>query len=783
MVLMTDKNARDIKLNDNRRQTISRVWAGGSTMGRKFDRKKLDNSKLLGSELKPGTIVGGAFKIVSVIGRGGMGVVYKASQTALGRVCALKVLSPELVNAQNWKRFQNEAKVMAGLTHPCLIQIYDLGIHDSSLPFYAMDYLEGQDLETIIKQTGPLSLSRTIDIFIKALDGFGYAHRNGIIHRDIKPGNIFLCNDPSGELSVKLLDFGILKLTDPGSDAQSMTATGEVFGSPFYMSPEQCMGETVDARSDIYSIGCSLYEVLTGVVPFDGETPLDTVMLHIEEDPPTLSFNSKKPFAPAIERVVARCLAKEPRKRYQNAKELALDLERIKQGKEPVAEPMREGASGYSKGGSKSSKASSKDNQSHANGKSASADKNKNSNDKYRSGKNKSNKATKQISGTVLLAIGAGIAVLLIGIFTCTLFMGGESKLSKQIKPTAVALKSGLEPAIEIKSANVDSFVRDPNATQLSTKILNYNGKIYADEGLSKQYPGMTVFDFPDDDQIGTIDYCTEEMAAKEWPTQVAEARAEKLSNHYPAKGRLLLRRGAPLEFVLTPMAVGCSVIKGFRANDLYKLDMDKIDLSEDNSLEPISKLTGLRMLTIRNSQLTTRSLPAVNTLKNLRLLRIAEDNIPNSEIGKLKILPLLTHLDLRVDSSLSSLLEKLKDTKQLRKLELNGQINVGDIAALQNVKSLKRLVLLNNTMSEELLTALGKLNQLQELELKFGRTNNADIKLYSHLNKLPKLTINEPKDMHATSGKFIKKQLPNTRVVVYQGIGSYDSKNSDPLE
>jgi serine/threonine protein kinase len=336
MDVMTDKNARDIKLNDNRRQTISRVWAGGSTMGRKFDRKKLDKSKLSGSELREGTIVGGAFKIVSVIGRGGMGVVYKASQTALGRVCALKVLSPELVNAQNWKRFQNEAKVMAGLTHPCLIQIYDLGIHDSSLPFYAMDYLQGQDLETIIRESGPLSLTRTIDIFVKALDGFGYAHRNGIIHRDIKPGNIFLCNDPSGELSVKILDFGILKLTDPGSDAQSMTATGEVFGSPFYMSPEQCMGEAVDARSDIYSIGCSLYEVLTGVVPFDGETPLDTVMLHIEEDPPTLSFNSKRAFAPAIERVVARCLAKEPRKRYQNAKELALDLERIKQGKEPV---------------------------------------------------------------------------------------------------------------------------------------------------------------------------------------------------------------------------------------------------------------------------------------------------------------------------------------------------------------------------------------------------------------------------------------------------------------
>ncbi|MBP6347917.1 MAG: protein kinase [Candidatus Obscuribacter sp.] len=781
MDVMTDKNARDIKLNDNRRQTISRVWAGGSTMGRKFDRKKLDKSKLSGSELKEGTIVGGAFKIVSVIGRGGMGVVYKASQTALGRVCALKVLSPELVNAQNWKRFQNEAKVMAGLTHPCLIQIYDLGIHDSSLPFYAMDYLQGQDLETIIRESGPLSLTRTIDIFVKALDGFGYAHRNGIIHRDIKPGNIFLCNDPSGELSVKILDFGILKLTDPGSDAQSMTATGEVFGSPFYMSPEQCMGEAVDARSDIYSIGCSLYEVLTGVVPFDGETPLDTVMLHIEEDPPTLSFNSKRAFAPAIERVVARCLAKEPRKRYQNAKELALDLERIKQGKEPVAEPVEE-VRGYSKSGLKSSskadkKGSSKGSDNKSASKSGRADKN-NQNKKWSGNKNKNE--IKQVSGTVLLAIGAGVAALLIAVFTCTLFMGGETEQDKQKKQAALINSAATAQTEELRSAHIDRYVRDPNATQTTSKILTYNGKIYADDELSKQYPGMTVFDFPDDDQIGTIDYCTDEQAAREFPTRVADARAEKLSNHYPAKGRLLLRQGTPLEFVLTPMAVGCTVLKGFRANDLYKLDMDKIDLSASKALEPITKLKGLRILTIRDSQLTAQALPAVNSLKSLKLLRIDEDNLANAELAKLQILPALTNLEVSVNSSLSDLLDKLKSSKQLRKLELNGQVSTNDITAIQKINCLKSLVLINNTMSEESLTALGKLTQLEELELKFGRTNNADIKLYSHLSKLPRLIINEPQDMHVTSGKYIKKQLPNTKVIVYEGVGKFDSSKSD---
>lgn len=746
-------------------------------MGRKFDRKKLDKSKLSGSELKEGTIVGGAFKIVSVIGRGGMGVVYKASQTALGRVCALKVLSPELVNAQNWKRFQNEAKVMAGLTHPCLIQIYDLGIHDSSLPFYAMDYLQGQDLESIIRESGPLSLTQTINIFVKALDGFGYAHRNGIIHRDIKPGNIFLCHDPSGELSVKLLDFGILKLTDPGSDAQSMTATGEVFGSPFYMSPEQCMGEAVDARSDIYSIGCSLYEVLTGVVPFDGETPLDTVMLHIEEDPPTLSFNSKRAFAPAIERVVARCLAKEPRKRYQNAKELALDLERIKQGKEPVAEPAGE-VRGYAKGGHIGDKAvSSKGSSKKFDSKSGRAGKQNQSKNSHR---NKNKSEIKQVSGTVVLAIGAGIAALLIAVFTCTLFMSGESEQDKQKKQAALINSTVTDQTEELKSERIDRYVSDPNATKDSSKVLSYNGKIYADDELSKQYPGMIVFDFPDDDQIGTIDYCSDEEAAREFPTQVADARAEKLTNHYPAKGRLLLRQATPLEFVLTPMAVGCAVLKGFRANDLYKLDLDKIDLSASNALEPIAKLAGLRVLIVRNSQLTAQALAAVNKLKSLKLLCIDEDNVANAELAKLQIIPGLTHLTVRVNSSLPVLLDKLKDSKQLGKLELNGQVSTNDIAAIQKINCLKSLVLINNTMSEEGLTALGKLTQLEELELKFGRTNNADIKLYSHLSKLPKLIINEPQDMHVTSGKYIKKQLPHTNVIVYKGVGKFDSSKSD---
>jgi hypothetical protein len=181
-----------------------------------------------------------------------------------------------------------------------------------------------------------------------------------------------------------------------------------------------------------------------------------------------------------------------------------------------VAEPVEE-VRGYSKSGLKSSskadkKGSSKGSDNKSASKSGRADK-KNQNKKWSGNKNKNE--IKQVSGTVLLAIGAGVAALLIAVFTCTLFMGGETEQDKQKKQAALINSAATAQTEELKSAHIDRYVRDPNATQTTSKILTYNGKIYADDELSKQYPGMTVFDFPDDDQIGTIDYCTDEQAKR----------------------------------------------------------------------------------------------------------------------------------------------------------------------------------------------------------------------------------------------------------------------------
>lgn len=285
--------------------------------------------------LEVGTVVGGVFSLVSLIGVGGMGSVYLAEHSALHKQFALKVMWPGSVNQENWSRFMAEAQIIASLNHRTLVKVYDLGLHENSLPYYSMDYLNGHTLEEVLIDDGPLLEADAIDIYLELLDGLAYAHRNGIVHRDLKPANIMLCLI-DGAKAVKILDFGISKLNDSAPRrSQHLTLAGDIFGSPFYMSPEQCAGEQVDARSDIYSIGCSLFETLTGCVPFEGSNSFEIMLMHQEEKPPQLAdMPDGRQLSPAINLVVAKCLAKKPAERYQSAKELAIDLARVKEGRD-----------------------------------------------------------------------------------------------------------------------------------------------------------------------------------------------------------------------------------------------------------------------------------------------------------------------------------------------------------------------------------------------------------------------------------------------------------------
>jgi serine/threonine protein kinase len=280
--------------------------------------------------------LGDRYQVLSVLGKGGMGAVYKVKDTALDKTFAIKVLRHELVEDQaSVKRFQLEARAASELTHANLAAVYSYGMGTKGSPYIVMDYLEGENLADLIKQEGFLDSPRAVDIFIQACEALAHAHRKGVIHRDVKPGNIIITKDENGNDYVKIVDFGIAKvLADPQRATQHLTQTGEVMGSPLYMSPEQGLGVALDKRSDIYSFGCVMYEAVTGKPPFLGDNPIQTIMKHINADAPPLAVTAPGVNIPKdLQTVILHCLEKKPERRYQTMDDLQSDLQAVREGK------------------------------------------------------------------------------------------------------------------------------------------------------------------------------------------------------------------------------------------------------------------------------------------------------------------------------------------------------------------------------------------------------------------------------------------------------------------
>ncbi|MBS2000761.1 MAG: serine/threonine protein kinase [Cyanobacteria bacterium SZAS LIN-5] len=286
-------------------------------------------------KLSPGTIIATNYKVLACIGSGGMSDVYQVEQIFLGKEFALKLLAKQHHTDSAVRRFQQEARTTAQLKHPSLIEVHDFGIHGDDQPFLVMDLVEGYTLAQLLKKSGSLSLNYVIPLALQLCEGLHYAHLQGVVHRDIKPSNIMILNPNQlpGKGTVKILDFGIAKLSqsDQG-EIQELTKTGEIFGSPIYMSPEQCQGTPVDLRTDIYSLGCVLFECLTGTPPFIGENAMTTMLMRITDKPPTLKEASLgSEFPSALEAVIVKMLEVNVQDRYQGLDRLITDLKMIKE--------------------------------------------------------------------------------------------------------------------------------------------------------------------------------------------------------------------------------------------------------------------------------------------------------------------------------------------------------------------------------------------------------------------------------------------------------------------
>src|ERR687893_1359397 len=273
------------------------------------------------------TLFDGRYRILRRLGAGGMANVSLAEDEELGRRVAVKILNERYANDDLFvERFRREAKSAASLSHPNIVSIYDRGEAEGTY-YIAMEVIEGRSLKELILTRGPLPVSVAIDYTKQILSALRFAHRNGIIHRDIKPHNVLL----GAEDRLKVTDFGIAR-----AGASQMTEAGSIMGTAQYLSPEQARGAPVTAASDLYSVGVVLFEMLTGQTPFNGDSPIQLAMKHLNETPKPPS-QIRRGLPPELDHVVLRALAKEPEDRYQSSDELAADLDRVDAGL-PVAD-------------------------------------------------------------------------------------------------------------------------------------------------------------------------------------------------------------------------------------------------------------------------------------------------------------------------------------------------------------------------------------------------------------------------------------------------------------
>ena len=278
-----------------------------------------------------GRTLNSRYELEQLIGTGGMADVYRASDNLLGRTVAVKILHPQFAKDEVFiARFRQEAQAAANLNQTNIVNVYDWGIEDGTY-YLVMEYVQGRDLKDIILQGGPLLPERAVEIAMSICLALEAAHAQGIVHRDIKPQNTIV----TYENQIKVMDFGIAR-TAGGS---AMTQTGTIMGTAQYISPEQAQGRAADPRSDLYSLGVVLYEMLTGRVPFDGDNPVSIAYKHVREDPlPPSMINPD--VSPGLEAVVMKALAKNPQNRYQNAVEMRRDLERCLEGTPVYATPV-----------------------------------------------------------------------------------------------------------------------------------------------------------------------------------------------------------------------------------------------------------------------------------------------------------------------------------------------------------------------------------------------------------------------------------------------------------
>ena len=338
---MPDQSSEDEK------KTVRVQWTDGSISGTGADSNQSNAGALADNTVDTlrTSLAGGKYQIIEELGRGGMSVVYAAIDNSLGRKVAVKVLLAEYAataGKEALSRFQQEARAVAKLSHAHIVSIHEYGLLEEGSPFIVMDYINGLSLADLVAEKGLMAPERVFEILKQSAEALRHSHGQNVIHRDIKPSNIILTRGDGGEDFVAVVDFGIAKMQDVDNSGK-LTRTGQVFGSPLYMSPEQCEGQIADTCSDIYSLGCVAYELITGRAPHAGKNAIETMHRKMTSEPVPYMVQAvtagkgklkKDPdnlvFKHALQNIIIKMLARDPGQRQQSAAQLLAELEQIR---------------------------------------------------------------------------------------------------------------------------------------------------------------------------------------------------------------------------------------------------------------------------------------------------------------------------------------------------------------------------------------------------------------------------------------------------------------------
>jgi serine/threonine protein kinase len=632
--------------------------------------------------MKPDTIVDGKYKIISLLGAGGMGAVYKASHLELNKEVALKTFVSSQVSMDAWLRFQREAQAIAKLDDANIVKVFDFGIGQNNLPYYTMELLNGQSLADKLLHDRPLPREQAIHYFQSVGRGLLHAHRLKMVHRDIKPANIFICkavgNAPE---TIKLVDFGITKLmTDKGLelDSQRLTSTGLVFGSPLYMSPEQSLGLSVDERSDIYSFGCSLYEALTGQPPFVGENAFSTMLMHQQTKAPTLKEKYPKGhFEQRMESFIARSLAKDPDARHQSFEEVLQALQLIAQptpAQPPGAPPMVT---------------------------------NKFSSAAPASVENNTDKITVEVKSEEAGSTGSRFNFKwLAWPLGLVLLIGTASLVSLAIlspKKPISALKAETE---HNKSSAVTFLPALPSATE--SVVASDGSPTFIPtapyyQGMDKR--GNRVFNFPTKDNLGEI------------------GQIDMPKGHgQQAIGRKIFPSGISLFLDTSPeVANNYHLLLGLRPEDLAGIGCDHgygygWTL---NHFKEVGKLTHLKKIKISASALDGECFDQLAKLNQLTDLEIPDCPVKAQDVFKIKRLPVLQVLNLDATGDMTTVVDAIKNSSTITDLSLaNCQLTDRELEKISHIKHIIHLKVGQNKISTAGLKCLLKLSALSSLDL-----------------------------------------------------------------